>query len=248
MFEQTFVAGKTRRPWTIVAAFGIQVGLVALAIVIPLLFVSGLPQREVEAILVAPPPPPPPPPPPAPQAPRPKVVKIVPKQFNASILTEPKFIPKKVAHIDEPQTPPPDNAGVQGGVPGGVPGGTPGGVPGGVMGAPLAAAPPPPPAPKPAAPKTIRVGGNVQAARLTNKVMPQYPALARQARIQGVVRLQAVISKDGSIENLQVLSGHPLLVPSALQAVRQWRYKPTYLNGEPVQVITEIDVNFSMSS
>jgi protein TonB len=72
--------------------------------------------------------------------------------------------------------------------------------------------------------------------------------LAKQARIQGSVKLQATISKDGSVENLQVVSGHPLLVPAAIQAVRQWKYKPTVLNGEPVEVITEIDVNFTLSS
>ena len=76
---------------------------------------------------------------------------------------------------------------------------------------------------------------------------PQYPPLARQARIQGTVKLSAVISKDGSIQKLEVMSGHPLLVPAALAAVKQWRYKPTLLNGEAVEVLTNIDVNFTLS-
>jgi protein TonB len=140
---------------------------------------------------------------------------------------------------------------VIGGVPGGVPGGTPGGVIGGIIGAVPTAAPPPPPpvkeAPKPVVPQRIRVGGNVQQAKLVRQPRPVYPPLARQARIQGTVRLTAVIAKDGTIQELQVVNGHPLLVPSALEADKQWVYQPTLLNGEPVEVITQIDVNFTLS-
>src|SRR3989442_12614021 len=102
-----------------------------------------------------------------------------------------------------------------------------------------------PPTPPPA---RSGVGGQVQKASLTHHPKLVYRALARQARIQGVVRLQTVIAKDGTVQELQVLSGHPLLVPSAMEAVRQWRYKPTLLNGEPVEVITTIDVNFVLGS
>jgi protein TonB len=82
---------------------------------------------------------------------------------------------------------------------------------------------------------------------LIYRVQPEYPALARQVRIQGLVVLRAIISRDGTIENLQALSGHPLLVPAALNAVRQWRYRPYVLNGEPVEVETEVKVNFILS-
>ncbi len=82
---------------------------------------------------------------------------------------------------------------------------------------------------------------------LIYRVQPEYPALARQVRIQGLVVLRAMISRDGAIENLQALSGHPLLVPAALNAVRQWRYRPYVLNGEPVEVETEVKVNFILS-
>jgi protein TonB len=161
----------------------------------------------------------------------------------------PKTIPKDVAMIKEDDLPPPSSAGgVVGGMPGGVPGG-PGGVLGSLGGI-SAAAPPPPPvkeAPKPATPSRIRVGGNVQAANLIKKVTPQYPPLAKQARIQGTVRFTAIIGKDGTIQNLQLVSGHPLLVPAATEAVKQWIYKPTLLNNEPVEVITQIDVNFTLS-
>ncbi|MDE3166896.1 MAG: energy transducer TonB, partial [Acidobacteriota bacterium] len=139
--------------------------------------------------------------------------------------------------------------GVVGGVPGGVAGGTPGGVLGGIIGSVPSAAPPPPPppAPKVVTPKRITIGGNVQAAKLIRQPRPVYPPLAKQARISGTVRLAAIISKDGTIQDLKVISGHPLLIPSALEAVKQWVYQPTLLNGEPVEVSTQIDVNFTLS-
>jgi protein TonB len=93
----------------------------------------------------------------------------------------------------------------------------------------------------------VRVGGNVQAANLIKKITPLYPPLAKQARISGTVRFTALIGIDGSIQALQLVSGHPLLVPSAQDAVRQWMYKPTLLNGNPVEVITQIDVNYTLS-
>src|SRR5439155_854058 len=96
-------------------------------------------------------------------------------------------------------------------------------------------------------PQRIRVGGNVQAANLVMKVTPVYPPLAKQARIQGTVRFTVTIAKDGTVANLQVETGHPLLVPVATEAVKQWVYRPTLLNGEPVEVITQVDVNFTLS-
>ncbi len=96
-------------------------------------------------------------------------------------------------------------------------------------------------------PQRIRVGGNVQAANLVKKVTPMYPPLAKQARVSGVVRFTAIIGKDGVIESLQLMDGHPLLVEAARDAVQQWQYKPTLLNGNPVEIITVIDVNFTLS-
>jgi TonB family protein len=92
----------------------------------------------------------------------------------------------------------------------------------------------------------LRIPGPVQQAKLKTSVPPQYPALARQARIQGTVKLHAVVGKSGTIENLSVISGHPLLVPAALEAVKQWVYEPTAVNGEPIAVETDIEVNFSL--
>ncbi len=96
-------------------------------------------------------------------------------------------------------------------------------------------------------PSRIRVGGDVQAANLIQKVTPAYPAVAKQARIQGTVRLEAIISPEGRISNLQLITGHPLLIESAIDAVSQWVYKPTLLNGNPVEVLTQIDVNYTLS-
>ena len=93
----------------------------------------------------------------------------------------------------------------------------------------------------------IKQGGQVQAAMIINRVQPMYPPLARQTRISGTVRLHAIIGKDGSVQQLEVISGHPLLVQSALDAVRQWKYRPTLLNTEPVEVDTTIDVIFSLN-
>lgn len=247
MFEQTFVdgVGKTNKGWSVIVSFLFQMMLIGVLVLIPLIYTDTLPKAQLTSFLVAPPPPPPPPPPPQPvQAV--KVVKVAPRQFDAGRLMAPKSIPKDIAMIREEELPPPSaNAGVIGGVPGGVPGGAAGGVIGGIIGS---VAPPPPKKeePKPVI-QRIRVGGNVQAANLIRKVTPQYPPLAKQARVQGTVRFQAIIGKDGTIQNLQMVSGHPLLVPSATDAVKQWLYKPTLLNGEPVEVITQIDVNFTLS-
>ncbi|MCC6861655.1 MAG: energy transducer TonB [Bryobacterales bacterium] len=255
MFEQVFVEdmGKTNRSWTVIVSFILQCLLIGIAILIPLIRFEVLPATQLTSFLVAPPPPPPPPPPPA-AAPV-KMVKVIPRQFDAGRLMAPKAVPKEIAMIKEEELPPPSAGG--GGVVGGIPGGSAGGQVGGILGGvissiPQAAPPPPPPpvkveAPKPVAPQRIRVGGNVQQARLVRQPRPVYPPLAKQARIQGTVRFTAIIATNGTIQSLQVVSGHPLLVPSAMEAVKQWVYQPTLLNGEPVEVVTQIDVNFTLS-
>jgi protein TonB len=115
-------------------------------------------------------------------------------------------------------------------------------------------APPPPPPPPPSAqaalqnpPEKIKVGGNVQSAMIVTKVPPLYPALAKMAGVQGAVRLAVIIGKDGTVQEIHVLDGPPLLVQAAMDAVKQWVYKPTFLNGDPVAVETTIDVNFTLS-
>jgi protein TonB len=223
---------------TLPIAYIFEIILIGGMILYPLIYTNALPKAQLMTFLVAPPPPPPPPPP---AAPPPKV--IVQRVSLQQLLKAPTVIPKTIQIIkDQPQ--PSNSVGVVGGVPGGVPGGQAGGVMGGILGG-LGPAPPPPP-PKAQVPSRIRVGGQVEAAKLIYGPTPQYPPLAKMARIQGTVKLQAVIAKDGTIKDLTVISGHPLLVPSALAAVRQWRYQPTLLNGQPVEVETEIDVNFTL--
>jgi len=163
--------------------------------------------------------------------------------MDAGKLVAPKVIPREVKIIKEDAEPDMASVGMTGGVPGGVAGGSMGGVLGGVIGG-MGGAPPPP---RPHQSGPLRVGGNVQAARIINRVQPIYPPLARQTRISGTVRLHAIIGKDGTIQSLEVMNGHPLLQQAALDAVRQWRYQPTLLNGEPVDVDTTIDVIFSLN-
>jgi periplasmic protein TonB len=157
-------------------------------------------------------------------------------------LRTPTKIPEKIKMIQEDEAPPAmASAGVVGGVPGGIPGGQMGGVIGGIISATPVAVP------KVATPQRVRVSSGVSSGLLIRRVNPTYPPLARQARIQGVVILQAQISKDGSIENLQLISGHPMLAPAAIEAVKQWKYKPYLLNGEPVEVDTQVQVNFTLA-
>ncbi len=218
-------------------AYILQGLILGVMILYPIIMMEALPQGQLTSFLVAPPPPPPPPPPPAPQ-----IRRIKRNVTVDDLMRAPTEIPDEIAEIDDEPVPV-ATAGVVGGVAGGISGGQIGGVIGGIID-PFGAPPPPP---KPVAPKRIRVGGNVQSAKLISKPTPIYPPLAKMARIRGTVRLQAVVSRSGTIKDLQVLSGHPLLVKAALDAVQRWRYQPTLLNGEPVEVITTIEVNFSLT-
>ena len=245
MFEELVVSSphpqKTNKPWTVVVSMLFQIVFLAILILIPLIYTEALPKTMMATMLTAPPPPPPPPPPPMAAT----VVHVKPQVhlMDSGKLMAPKVIPKEVKIIKEDAEPDMGAVGMQGGVPGGVAGGSMGGVLGGVIGG-MGTAPPPP---RPHQTGPLRVGGNVQAARIVNRVQPVYPPLARQTRISGTVRLHAIIGKDGTIQQLEVMSGHPLLQQAALDAVRQWRYQPTLLNGEPVEVDTTIDVIFSLN-
>lgn len=205
---------------------------------------------RAKEILVAPLPPPSS----QPAAPEPPRVKLPPKVFrevrNDNVLHAPPVIPTVINADPEP---PADASPNPAPCPACIPGSTPGSNGPGGFGPPVVvtAAPPPtkaPEPPKPAAPtKPLVVGGKVQLANLIHKVVPQYPPMAKAAHVSGVVTLGAVIAKDGTIEQLRVLSGNPLLVNAAMEAVKQWIYKPTLLNGQPVEVITQIDVNFTLN-
>ncbi|GAB4108713.1 MAG: hypothetical protein Kow001_07040 [Acidobacteriota bacterium] len=165
------------------------------------------------------------------------MVKLDPSKFVApqEIPTE---IPPPMDDIPDISTVTMTGGGVPGGVPGGVVGGVPGGMPGGVVSAP----PPPPPPPQKKEP--IRVGGNVQSSKLIRRVEPEYPELAKRARVSGIVLLQVTVDEQGNVTDVTIVRGHPLLNQAAVDAVRQWKYSPTLLNGEPVPVIATVTVNF----
>jgi periplasmic protein TonB len=243
MFEDSLVESggklKTKRGATTLLSFFLEFLFLGVLVLLPLIFTEALPTKQLMTLITAPPPPPPPPPPPAAA---PVVVKKIQTELDNGQLRTPTAIPKKIQMIKEDEPPPSAGpAGVVGGVPGGVPGGAMGGVLGSVMSSVPTAVP------KVATPQRVRVSQGVTQGLLLRKVTPQYPPLAKQARIQGTVVLSALIGKDGSIQNLHVVSGHPMLTNSALEAVKEWKYKPYILNGEPVEVETTINVNFSLS-
>ena len=244
MFEDSLIESggklKTKRGFTSIISFAIQIMIVGVMVLIPLIFTEALPKGTTLFMLVAPPPPPPPPPPAAAPV---HVVKQIQSDIVNGELRTPTKIPKKVLENLKEDEAPPQMAvtGVVGGVPGGVPGGSMSGVIGSVLSSTPVAVP------KIATPQRVRVSSGVSSGLLIRKVSPTYPPLARQARIQGTVILQAQISKDGSIQNLQLISGHPMLAPAAIEAVKQWKYKPYLLNGEPVEVETQVQVNFTLA-
>jgi protein TonB len=243
MFEDSLLESggrlKTKRGRTTTFAIILEIALIGVMVLMPLIFTEALPKQQLMTFLVAPPPPPPPPPPAAAPV---HVVKQVQTDIVNGALRTPTKIPQKIQMIKEDEAPPAmASAGVVGGVPGGIPGGQMGGVIGGIISSTPVAVP------KVATPQRVRVSAGVTSGLLIRKVNPVYPPLARQARISGTVVLRAVIGKDGSIQNLSLVSGHPMLAPAAIDAVKQWKYKPYLLNGEPVEVDTEIQVNFTLA-
>jgi len=240
-----FGTQRKRKAFATTTSFILNILIISALLITPLVFTEALPKAQLLTFLVAPPPPPPPPPPAA------QAVQKVLKQIQTDVLSSgqlrtPSRIPQKVQMIKEEEAPPPmpSTGGVIGGVPGGIPGGQLGGVIGGIVSATstLAAIP------KLAAPQRVRISQGVTKGLLIHRVEPSYPPLARAARVQGEVILTAIIDTNGAIKNLQLVSGHPMLVPAAISAVQQWRYKPYLLNGQPVEVETTITVIFSLTT
>jgi periplasmic protein TonB len=231
-----------RRGFATVLSFIIQCCLIGGLLLVPLMFTEELPGQQLLTFLMAPPPPPPPPPPAAAAS---KVRMVESDVLNSGQLRTPGRIPTKVQMIAEDDAPPPSmsTGGVVGGVPGGIPGGQLGGVIGGIVSqtSSLAAVPR---LSVPEQPKRIRVSQGVGVGMLIHRVDPAYPALAKAARIQGLVVLSAVINKEGSVTQLALVSGHPMLVPAAIDAVKQWHYRPYLLNGQPVEVELNVELTF----
>lgn len=222
----------TAQSYTMPVSIAIHVVVLIAVVVVPLLTSAELPDpaAAVKAFFVDPqaaPPPPPPPPPPAPkaaQAPRPvQQIQPEPDKFTAPVATPDQIRPESI------------DVGVE---PGGVEGGVPGGVVGGVVGG-LPDAPPPT--------QAVRVGGQIKEPKKVHNVTPGYPDIAKQARVQGIVILECTISPQGKVTDVKVLRGIPLLDQAAIDAVKQWVYTPTLLNGVPVPVIMTVTVNFKLS-
>jgi periplasmic protein TonB len=231
-----FVEERPRNPWAVFASYVFLSVLVVASIVIPLFHTDPLPKREMVARLYLQPPP----------------LAGANMKFQARrpvSATSPKSIaiPVPVHKAQEAPPPPVDtNAGVVAGVPNGVAGG----VPGGVLSDVLSGAQSMPMLAKTLEPvpvKRIRIASRVAEANLIHDVPPQYPPEAGRERIEGTVVLMAVIGKDGSVEDVQVVSGLPLLAQAAIEAVKQWRYKPYLLNGEPTEIDSRITINFTLS-
>lgn len=240
---------KRRRGLAAISSTLFQSLILASLLIVPLLFTEALPGQQLLTMLVIPPPPPPPPPPAEATAPA-QVVQHTGSNLVDGSLRTPGRIPRTVQMIQEEAAPPvlsSGTGGVVGGVPGGIPGGQIGGVLGGILGSVNSAhAGAIPKLAAPARPERVRISQGVTRGQLIAKVEPAYPVIAREARVQGDVVLRAIISRTGEIANLELLSGHPMLVPAALDAVRQWRYRPFLLNGEPVEVDTTITVTFAL--
>ncbi len=240
MFESTLNSpwdGRSRRSLTTFASFGMQAIVVVVLLILPLLRPLGTPwfhHLSTPISLSAVPP----------------ATVVVHSRSAAGasadqdaaeiVLQQPEEIPNHIAPGEGEVSPPIASSGPY--IPGLRGDGSSSGVWNslGTSSAPVIPKPPVPIA------QTVRLS-HMSEGDLVHKVVPAYPPLARTARIQGVVILQAMISKSGAIENLRLLSGHPMLAPAAIEAVRQWRYRPYILNGEPVEVETQITVNFSLA-
>lgn len=244
MLEYHHIKGSSRFI-DILISLAVNASLLIVPIFAGLYFTDSIDLKGFAAtFLVAPPPPPPPP------AAAPAVVRAAPvhRVFeNSGKLLAPTVVPKQIAMLKESPVPEiADAGGVPGGVPGGVAGGSMGGVIGGVIGG--VGTVPMPIAPKEKGPRApVRVGGRVKEPQLIVRVDPKYPPLAIQTHMEGTVVLDAVIDEHGDVVEAKVVSGPPLLIQPALEAVRRWKYQPTYLNDEPISVQLNVNVSFRLS-
>jgi protein TonB len=234
MFEDSLMESGNRirrknKFWSLVA-FLLNGGALLALVIWPLLHPEALPKQMMAALMVAPSPPPAPPP----KAPAPKAQ--MKSEMLSTELQAPSRIPRPISQVNEAAISP-SMMGVQGME--GLSSDTPGGM-SAIIGTGQ------PTVVKPRAPISLNVSSGVMAGNLLVKTLPQYPAIPKAAHIQGTVVLQATISESGSIQNLRVISGHPMLQQAAMDAVRSWRYKPYLLNGEPVEVETTINVVFNL--
>ncbi len=239
MFEQTFVkvGADEKKHYSVLLSLLFETAVVGILILVPLIYTQVLPQARLRSVFAAPTPPPNALPK-APLVARTSVARPVFQGLQRLLTFDLRRNPPQPMEA-APDLPPDIPAGTQ-----------VGDVYSSTIGTELAAVKPPEP-PKTAPPQATRATrvrvGTISESQLIKKVQPQYPAIAQRTHVEGVVEFTAVISKTGTIENLQLVRGHPLLVNAAREAILQWRYKPTLLNGEPVEVITNILVNFTLN-
>jgi protein TonB len=234
LIDSDRVAHRTQQSKTLPVSLALHTIAAALIVIVPLLSADQLPDpaSAVKAFFVEPMAAPAPPPPPPPPAARPaNAPKIIPKPILANQFTAPVEVPEEITPEES------IDMGVEGGA-GGVEGGVPGGVVGGIVGG-------LPDAPAPV--QAVRVGGQIKEPKKLKNIAPVYPDIAKQARVQGVVILECTISPQGKVTDVKVLRGIPLLDQAAVEAVKQWVYTPTLLNGVPVPVIMTVTVNFKLS-
>jgi periplasmic protein TonB len=225
-------ANRSHRGWTALASLAAQSFAIAGLLVLPLFYTEAMPRLALLGSVIAPAPPP------APGGARAARGQVV-SNLDELALRFPAPIPRPSGFRgggDDSVAEPPGGPGVVG-IVGDHPGGND------VLEAIGSGMRPAIPAPSLRLPRV----SHVMEGNLIRRVQPEYPALAKQARVQGTVVLRAVIDRAGTIQDLQVISGHPLLVQAAINAVRQWRYRPYYLNDQPVEVETQVTVNFSLS-
>jgi periplasmic protein TonB len=251
MFEDsTFDSGgrnKSKSKYWMVVTFIVNASILLLLVLIPLIYPEALPKAAMQMALVAPPPPPPPPPPPAAAAAPAQAVRVVHAQSEMmnNQLMAPVRIPRAIKMVAGKEAPPSSGFGVAGmeGLGGS---GSANGVIGGLFSGVGAPATSHPVQVKVAAPKKVNISAGVMVGMLIQKTQPVYPPIAKAARVEGTVVLQATISKAGTIQNLRVISGPAMLQPAAVNAVKTWRYKPYLLNNEPVEVETTVNVIFTL--
>jgi protein TonB len=244
--QETFLRGMLdmpsqrgeRNPLDWVVSLIVHIVVVGVVVLAPLLFTQVVDLRGFETTFLVAPRPPAAAPPPAAQVQ--KVARPAARIIQPTRLTAPAVIPVKVRIIRDEA--PPEIAGA--GVVGGVPGGQAGGVLGGIIGGTAEATPVAPP--PPAARKILRVGGDVKEPQPISTPQPIYPAVAVAARVEGVVVIDAVIDEQGNVVRAQIVDGPPLLIRAALAAVLQWKYQPTYLDGQAVAINTHVQVHFHL--
>lgn len=235
LIESTRQKVDKKRWMTLPLAVILHVLVIGSAVALSLWYIEEIPDPPIPVSFYVQAAPPPPPPPPPPKAAAPKAVQKV-EQPQTNQMTAPVTIPDALPKPSADTGGEGVEGGVEGGVPGGVMGGVLGGVPGGVLGG------------VPGAEEPMRVGGEVKEPIEVSRVKPQYPEAARKARMQGVVILEAIITKDGSVSDVRILRGiNPLLDNAAMRAVQQWKYKPATFNGRPVPVYLTVTVTFTLN-